>query len=71
MRGVKRWNRGERRRVLYVWRWPRRLRCHGPSLMPCQYTDDPNDNSPLLNGCSRVIQAHAVLDRLIAGANRD
>jgi hypothetical protein len=36
-------NRGELRRVFYVWRWPKRLDCHG-SLMPCQYVDDPNDN---------------------------
>jgi hypothetical protein len=40
---ARRWNRGERRRIFYFWRWLQRLRCHF-NLMPCQHTDDPNDN---------------------------
>lgn len=38
------WNKGERKRVLYFWRWSRRIFCH-MSIMPCQYVDDANDNN--------------------------
>jgi len=41
-------------KLLFFWRWPARLRCHGRHLHPwktpleairaCQYIDDPNDN---------------------------
>jgi hypothetical protein len=33
------------RSITLVWKWPRRLACHG-NIYCCQYTDRPNDNNP-------------------------